>query len=113
VLAAACVLVLGLVVWGFRSEWQEYQELSKKVRLGLRSERCRRCGGEFNRWRGSWGRVNASIEYVRPRQGEEFLFFKHEFALRCVSCKRWTVFWVRSDGKVVSRNQELGLDPDL
>ena len=57
--------------------------------------------------------MNASIEYVRPRQGEEFRYFKHEFALKCLNCEKWTTFWVRSDGKLVNRNHFLGLDPNL
>ncbi len=112
-LLAVVALAVPAMVWGFISEWREYQALSRKVRQALPSERCRRCGGEFKPWRGSWGRVNASIEYVLPRQGKEFRYFKHEFALKCLKCHKWTVFWVWSDGKVVSRNDQLGLDPEL
>ncbi len=110
--AAACILLLVFVLYALCSEWREYQDLASKVRQALPAERCRRCGGEFTPWRGSWSRVNASIEYVKPRQGEPFLFFKHEFALKCRGCQKWTVFWVRSDGKVVDRNRSLGLEPD-
>ena len=112
-LVTAAALWFAVMVCGFVSQWREYRELARKVRMALTSERCQRCGGELTTWRGDWGRVKASIEYVLPRQGEEFRFVKHEFALKCRSCKKWTVFWAWSDGKLVSRNQQLGLDPDL
>ena len=112
-LPVAVILAIGFTIRGLIGERREYRALSQKVRLALPSQRCRRCGGEFKPWRGTWGRVNACIEYVLPREGEEFIFWKHEFSLKCQSCQKWTVFWVRSDGALVSRNEKLGLDPDL